>query len=165
MTQLRSTALALVAVLLGITACCGRSHSAYFFSQRTPGRAFNNVVWNGQTNVASGERYFVRVLLADHVVPSTEMLELYDVEGTRLVLPGVRSSEDPGDGCPQYFVEYELELADGLYSIVHRFSSAPAGLTTLDADMATTFEGEAALVATVRFGEPALDGDRADAGP
>ena len=163
MTRPRST-VAVMTLLLGLSACCGRSDPVYVFAHRWLGTGFSSLDWNGQTNIASGDTYYVRVLLPDHIVPSTELLEFYDADGARVIVPGIRSFEDPGDGCPQYFMQYDLELPDGLYSIVHRFSSAP-GLTTVDADMATTFDGEAALVTRVLFGEPPLDGGRADAGP
>ena len=98
--------------------------------------------------------------------PDVDLVEFY-LDGTALAsLPGrlTRAELDPGDvaaeggeegpSCLYDWLEYRFsELPPGLYTVVHRRSSAPDGLELSDISYGRlpwdTFEGEDALFTTV----------------
>lgn len=142
--------------------CCGdRSGSTY--SVRIGVDTFRPPAWNGRTDSFRGA---VRVYLPDGAETAGEMIEIYR-DAARVDLLGARVRRPLEDGCDADILEYRLsDLEPGSYMLVHRLSSAPRGLRADDSGMASTFEGELALVTTLVLsgGPPTDDASGADAG-
>jgi hypothetical protein len=109
-------------------------------------------MWGGTTEVESGTNAIV--LWDDRgTAGRTRAVELYDGAGARIDLPETTArGASCGNGCPSPRTLYELPVAPGDYTMVHRESQGNGKPVFLPygGDPWTTFEGERALVTTLR---------------
>lgn len=107
---------------------------------------YSGLVWNGYTSSPYGDPEFIRVFVPSGTSVEREVVEFFDGD-TPLEIAGTRRSDVAAEGaCAGDAIDYDLSgLPSGTYTMVHRRSAAPGGLTTTDGPW-TTFQGEAALV-------------------
>lgn len=108
-------------------------------------------VWGETTMVVSGTNAIV--LWDGDVRSASRPVEVFDSAGARLELAS-DFSEDAhcAEGCPSERTVFHLPTAPGDYTLVHRESQGngkPVWLP-MGGDPWTTFEGERALVTTLR---------------
>ena len=140
----------LFAAMFGFGVCCG-SGGSYGFSIQAPGALRFEPGWSGRTEspaaVFGVDYTLIRVRLPrGSALPAREKIEVF--RGAEpLDLRGVLQPLLEEDGsCPFAAVDYDVSgLAPGEYTVVHRASTAPPGLTTTETRW-TEHEGERALV-------------------
>jgi hypothetical protein len=152
----------LLAVLLylvpaGCTCAPGDTTYAVQLATLARGDTFGQPVWGGISAPPPGlgDLRLIRVLMTADVLPTREPVEVFSGSAP-LALAGSppQSVREPGS-CPGFEILYDLSaLPAGEYTVVHRRSHAPPGLT-MERTRWMLFEGEDALVTTLVLRAPA----------
>lgn len=145
------------ALACGVLGCpCERSISnVYYLGRSTGERSLGGVVsWEEPNQImGGGGSVFVSFTHDGVEEPEDDMLELYPLDGSRYPLESRMFwiNDNPLDAACEYAeLRYLLtDVPNGEYTLVHRFSSAPAGYEYGGGGTPEIFDGEPALVTTL----------------
>jgi hypothetical protein len=150
-----ASAFSLLAIGLFLEACCTHDGPGYSLGIGSS-PVGSSIEWNGATPVTSGRLAIVTLWEVQvEAVPEPPMIELYSgdeqIEIDGALLSDVALSSEDCNGPVDEVVYDFSSLPPGEYRMVHRLSTAPAGLDLRYVESAeqTLLDGEPAVVTTL----------------